>query len=75
MSKRNSGPPRRPRDPAAKAVRAPRLKPRGTSNKRGKAPSKVKQETPPTRRAALRDATATLWKLAKQTTFCLPTLY
>ena len=51
MNKRGSGPPRRPRDPVAKAVRTPAFKQRVVPDKRWKTKledvEKVSRETPP----------------------------
>ncbi|MEW5789374.1 MAG: hypothetical protein AB1899_16140 [Pseudomonadota bacterium] len=44
MSKRGSGPPRRPRDPVAKAVRTPAFKQRVVPDKRWK--ERLKDNTP-----------------------------
>lgn len=47
MSQRAPGPPRRPRNPVAKAVRTPQYQPRVVPDKRWKAKLKQeKQETP-----------------------------
>ncbi|MDO9227313.1 MAG: hypothetical protein Q8M09_09445 [Pseudomonadota bacterium] len=46
MSKRDSGPPRRPRDPVAKAVRTPRFKQQVVPDKRWPERLKEKVETP-----------------------------
>jgi hypothetical protein len=46
MNKRASGPPRRPRNPVAKAVRTPRFKPQVVPDKRWKERLKEKPETP-----------------------------
>ena len=47
MSKRASSPPRRPRDPVAKAVRTPRFKQQVVPDKRWKERLQQKQEIPP----------------------------
>ena len=51
MNKRGSGPPRRPRDPVAKAVRTPAFKQRVVPDKRWKTKledvEKASRETPP----------------------------
>ncbi|MBI5331356.1 MAG: hypothetical protein HZB71_12180 [Betaproteobacteria bacterium] len=46
MNKRASGPPRRPRNPVAKAVRTPRFKPQVVPDKRWKERLKDKPEEP-----------------------------
>jgi len=45
MSKRLSGPPRRPRDPVAKAVRTPRFKQQVVPDKRRQ--EQLREKTPP----------------------------
>jgi hypothetical protein len=47
MGKRASSPPRRPRDPVAKAVRTPRFKQQVVPDKRW--PERLKEETIPAR--------------------------
>ncbi len=47
MSKRAPGPPRRPRNPVAKAVRTPQYKPQVVPDKRWKERLKEHPETPP----------------------------
>jgi hypothetical protein len=44
MNKRASGPPRRPRNPVAKAVRSPQFKPRVVPDKRWQAQVKASEQ-------------------------------
>ena len=46
MNKRGSGPPRRPRDPVAKAVRTPAFKMRVVPDKRWKSKLRDVEQTP-----------------------------
>ncbi|MBU1663943.1 MAG: hypothetical protein KKG92_00910 [Gammaproteobacteria bacterium] len=46
MNKRKSSPPRRPRDPVAKAVRTPRFKQQVVPDKRWRERLKEKEEAP-----------------------------
>ncbi|MDD5388212.1 MAG: hypothetical protein PHD37_02630 [Gallionellaceae bacterium] len=53
MNKRKSSPPRRPRDPVARAVRTPRFKQQVVPDKRWQERLKEKEDIPPAKTVVL----------------------